>query len=175
MPGGGAAPAAACDLKPASVSRRTRGKLRVRPDQMLQAHPPKCCEQQSVTVPPGLLARFRQDLVYGSEEWRSMFATLRSLNEGMNGFLKDGAFEALDDPERRRLRGVAAQSILVALLVFAGNVRKIEAFKAKAAAISSGKVTPIRPRPRRRLTPSLESWDPSPPNITPQASPPTPA
>ena len=42
-----------------------------------------------------------------------MYATLRNSNEGMNGFIKDGAREAIDDPERRRIRGVAAQSVLV--------------------------------------------------------------
>ena len=73
----------------------------------------------------------------------------------MNGFIKDGAFEALGDPARRRIRGVAAQSILVAFLIFAANYRKIEAFLAEQAAVESGAV---RRLPRRRRTRSLESW-----------------
>jgi hypothetical protein len=49
----------------------------------------------------------------------------------MNGFIKDGAREAVGDPERRRIRGVAAQSVLVAFQLFAANMRKIEEFLAK--------------------------------------------
>jgi hypothetical protein len=37
----------------------------------------------------------------------------------MNGFTEDGAREAVDDPERRRIRGTAAQSVLVAFQLFA--------------------------------------------------------
>jgi len=37
----------------------------------------------------------------------------------MNGFVKDGAHEALGDPQRRRIRGVVAQSVLVAFLLLA--------------------------------------------------------
>ena len=40
------------------------------------------------------------------------------------------AREAIDDPERRRIRGVAAQSVFVAFLFFAANVRKIDEFMA---------------------------------------------
>lgn len=54
-----------------------------------------------------------------------MYATLRSSVEDMNGFVKDGAREAIDDPERRRIRGRAAQSVFVALLICAANLRKI--------------------------------------------------
>ena len=43
----------------------------------------------------------------------------------MNGFIKDGAREAIDDAERRRIRGVAAQSVLVAFQLLAANIRKI--------------------------------------------------
>ena len=46
----------------------------------------------------------------------------------MNGFIKDGAREAIDDAERRRIRGVAAQSVLVAFQLLAANIRKIERF-----------------------------------------------
>jgi hypothetical protein len=51
----------------------------------------------------------------------------------MHGYFKDGAREAVDDPERRRIRGVAAQSVLVAFQLFAGNIRKIDKFLTKSA------------------------------------------
>jgi hypothetical protein len=67
---------------------------------------PKVCTQQSVTVPPEAGAKYVQELPHESPEWHAMYATLRNSNEGMNGFIKDGAREAVDDPERRRIRGV---------------------------------------------------------------------
>ena len=57
-----------------------------------------------------------------------MYATTRNTIEGFNGYIKDGAHEALADPTRRRLRGRAAQHVLTALLVMAANVRKIRTF-----------------------------------------------
>src|SRR5664280_2758331 len=110
-------------------------------------HPPPICTQQSVTVPPEAGAKFAQPLLYGSDEWQAAYATLRSTNEGMNGFLKDGAREALGDPQRRRIRGVAAQSVFVALLLCAANLRKIDRFLIQAAAEAAGTV---RRRPRLR-------------------------
>jgi hypothetical protein len=85
-----------------------------------------------------------------------MYATLRNSNEGMNGFIKDGAREAIDDPERRRIRGVAAQSVLVVFQLMAANLRKIAEFLAKKE-IEAKKV---RKLPSRRLTMPLDSWDP---------------
>ena len=38
---------------------------------------------------------------------------------------RTGGREAVDDPERRRIRGVAAQSVLVAFQFLAANIRKI--------------------------------------------------
>ena len=73
----------------------------------------------------------------------------------MNGFLKDGAREALGDPLRRRIRGVAAQSVFVALLLWAANLRKIDRFLVQAAAEAAGTACP---RPRWRRTRSLGEW-----------------
>jgi hypothetical protein len=63
----------------------------------------------------------------------STYATLRNTNNGFNGYVKDLAHEALDDAGHRRLNGVAAQSMLTALLVMAANVRKIRTFSDTAA------------------------------------------
>lgn len=93
------------------------------------AEPPAVCTQGSVTIAPDVLARHRQELAYGSEAWRSTYATYRNTTEGANGFLKDAAHESLASPERRRVRGVAAQSLLCCFLVMAGNIRKIAAFR----------------------------------------------
>ena len=108
-----------------------------------------------------------------------MYATLRNSIEGFNGYVKDGAKEALDDPERRRVRGVAAQSVFVALLLAAANLRKIAAFLQETAAIEAGT---LRRLPRRRATKAISNWlpeqhkvdsgsDPDPPQLEPGSDP----
>jgi hypothetical protein len=121
---------------------------------VLALHQPKVCTQQSITVPPGAGGKFVQELSHESLEWHAMYATLRNSNEGMNGFIKDGAREAVDDPERRRIRGVAAQSVLVAFQLFAANMRKIHEFLARREAEGNK----VRKLPSRRRTRSLNTW-----------------
>ena len=166
-PASNPAPAARCELKPTSVGPKTQGRLRIPVTAAVSAHPPTICTQQSVTVPPEAGAKFAQPLLYGGDEWHAAYATLRSTDEGMNGFVKDGAREALGDPQRRRIRGVAAQSAFVALLLCAANFRKIESFLAQRAAEAAGMA---RRRPRRRRTRALDEWLPEvPPTAAPSS------
>jgi len=163
-PASSPAPVARCDLKPASVGPKTQGRLRIPVTAAVSAHPPTICSQQSVTVPPEAEAKFAQPLLYGSDEWHAAYATLRSTNEGVHGFAKDGAQEALGDPQRRRIHGVAAQSVFVALLLCAANLRKIDGFLVKSAAEAAGT---FRRHPRRRRTRALDEWLPEvPPPLT---------
>ncbi len=106
-------------------------------------------------------AKLLQELAHETPEWQAHYATLRSSNEGMNGYVKDGAREAIDDAERRRIRGVAAQSVLVAFQLLAANIRKIERFLTTRA-IEAKKV---RRLPSRRRTKSLQQWGPAPPTV----------
>ena len=149
---------ARCELKPASLTlTATQGRLRIPVRSGVRADPPPACTQSSVTIPPDAGAKFHQELLFGSPEWHGTYSTLRNSIEGFNGYVKDGAREALDDPERRRLRGVAAQSVLVAFLLFAANLRKIDAFLREVAAVEAGTVTRL---PRRRQTKALNTWHP---------------
>ena len=59
--------------------------------------------------PPDVGARQRQGLAFDSEEWLEVYPTLCNSIEGLNGFAKDGAHEAIGDPRRRRVRRIAAQ------------------------------------------------------------------
>jgi hypothetical protein len=124
-----------------------------------QGQPPPSCSQQSVTISPEAGAKYRQSLLFGSAQSQSTYATPRNTNESFNGYVKDPAHEALDDAGRRRLNGVAAQSILTALLLLAANVRKIRAFLEEAA-LRRPDPDHIHHRPRSRRTRSLETWRP---------------
>jgi ferric-dicitrate binding protein FerR (iron transport regulator) len=115
-----------CPLRQASLSPRDgRPKVLQPPEE-----PPKICTQTTITIPPDAGARYRQALPYGSPAWHARYATLRNTIEGLNGFVKDPAHQALAQPARRRVRGIAAQSVFTALLLMATNIRKIRAWRA---------------------------------------------
>jgi hypothetical protein len=147
----GTHPGLMCPLREASLSPRDgRPKVLQPPDE-----PPKICAQTAITIPPDAGARYRQELPYGSPAWHARYATLRNTIEGLNGLVKDTAHEALAAPARRRVRGIAAQSLFTALLLIAANIRKIRTWRALTAA---GKAATAR-RARRRRT-SLRDYLP---------------
>ena len=119
------------------------------------AEPPRLCRQTAITIAPDVGARYRQDLPYGSPAWHERYATLRNTIEGLNGYAKDTAHQALAQPARRRVRGIAAQSIFTALLLIAANIRKIRAWRAMTASDKAS----ITRRARRRRT-SLRDYLP---------------
>ena len=161
-PAAGPAPRVRCALKPKSEGGDGQAKTRILVTDVLALNQPKVCTQQSITLPPNAGAKYVQELPHESPEWHAMYATLRNSNEGMNGFIKDGAREAVDDPERRRIRGVAAQSVLVALQLLAANMRKVDEFLTKKE--TEGQK--VRKLPSRRLTKSLTTWAPQmPPGV----------
>ena len=61
--------------------------------------------------------------------------------------MKDTAHEALAEPGRRRVRGTAAQSVFVALLLMAANFRKTTAFR---QLVADGTAAKVAERARRR-------------------------
>ena len=141
-PAAGTRPRLICPLRQASLSPRDgRAKVLQPPPE-----PPRICRQTAITIAPGTGARYRQDLPYGSPAWHKPYATLRNTIEGLNGLIKDPAHEALAQPARRRVRGIAAQSIFTALLLMAANIRKIRAWRA----LTARDKTRITQRARRR-------------------------
>jgi len=143
-PATGHHPGLICPLRPASLTPRDgRAKVLQPPPE-----PPRLCTQTAITIAPDTGARYRQDLPYGSPAWHRSYATLRNTIEGLNGLIKDPAHEALAQPARRRVRGIAAQSIFTALLLLAANIRKIRAWRALTARDKAR----IARRARRRRT-----------------------
>ena len=140
----GTHPGLMCPLRKPSLSPRDgRPKVLQPPDE-----PPKICTQTAITIPPDAGARYQQDLPYGSLAWHTRYATLRNTIEGLNGYAKDPAHQALAQPGRRRVRGIAACSLFTALLLMAANIRKIRAWRALT---TDGKACAAQ-RARRRRT-----------------------
>ena len=104
-PAAGHRPQLICPLRQASTSPRDGRPKVLQPP----AEPPRICTQTAITIAPDIGARYRQDLPYASPAWHKTYATLRNTIEGLNGYAKDPAHQALAQPARRRVRGIAAQ------------------------------------------------------------------
>jgi hypothetical protein len=146
-------PALMCPLRAGSLSPRDGRAKALQPP----AEPPRICRQTAITIAPDIGARYRQDLPYGSPAWHKTYATLRNTIEGLNGLVKDPAHEALAQPARRRVRGIAAQSVFTALLLMTANIRKIRAWRSLTPR-DKDRIT-RRARRRRRRT-SLRDYLP---------------
>lgn len=68
----------------------------------------------------------------------SMYRRPRNPIEGYNALTKSPTDENLAEPARRRVRGLAFQTLLVAVLITATNIRKIGAFLAKTERSEGG-------------------------------------
>ncbi len=145
-PATGKHPALICPLRAGSLSPRDGRPKVLQPPQ----EPPRICRQTAITIAPGTGARYRQDLPYASPAWHARYATLRNTIEGLNGYVKDTAHQALAQPARRRARGIAAQPVFTALLLTAANIRKIRAWRALTP---DDKDTIARRARRRRSSP----------------------
>jgi len=137
-------PGLMCPLRQTSLSPRDgRPKVLHPPEE-----PARICRQTAITIPPDAGARYRQDLPYASPAWQARYATLRNTTEGLNGYAKDPAHQALGQPARRRVRGITACSLFTALLLMAANIRKIRAWRALTASATAATAQ----RARRRRT-----------------------
>ncbi len=139
----------------------TRGKLRcpLRPESMAldhtrpevispPEHPPTCCSQQTITVPPSVNAKTAQKHDYPSPEHRRSYAR-RSAAERAYATVKD---PASNDLSRGwcRLTGLAPIALLAASVFVARKLRVADAFAARAAEDERRAAQGLPPRPRRR-------------------------
>jgi hypothetical protein len=147
-----------CSLRPASRGRAVGAVPVLNPAQ----RPDKVCTQSSITIAPDVGARYRQDLAFGSPQWARIYATYRNTIEGLNGYVKDPAHESLHSPGRRRVRGIAAQSVFVALLLMAANFRKIAAYR---NLVENGRSDEVVERARRRRVSITDFRPPAPTHL----------
>jgi hypothetical protein len=98
---------------------------------VIRANPPRVCRQATVTMTKEDGAKLRQSLQYGTAKWTDIYRTGRSTNEGLNGLSKITSPIDIKDLNVRRVRDVAAQTVLIAIQLMAINFRRIESFLAQ--------------------------------------------
>jgi hypothetical protein len=145
-----------CPLKPTSLGHDPR--LPLADPKPTPAGPDKICAQHSITLPPTAGAQHGQALAYGGSDWQRVYFRLRNSVEHLNGYLKDPACELLESAGRRRIRGIAAQSLLLSFQIAHGNRRKITRWLDTLP--GPGRQPKRRPT-RRRKTRPLGHWTPA--------------
>lgn len=117
-------------------------------EQNLPEVPDRICTQSSVDFGPEDGIRQAQSMRYGSEEWARTYRHDRNTIESFNSHIKEPGYENLAAASRRRLRGFAAQQVLVTMLIVAANIRKILTFLRDQA--RKPHANPGKPAIRRR-------------------------
>jgi len=133
-----------CPLRPASMALdHTRPEVVSPPE-----HPPLCCSQQTITVPPEVNAKTAQKHDYPSPSHRRSYAR-RSAAERAYATVKD---PASNDVSRGwcRLTGLAPIALFAATTVIARNLRVADAFDARAAEEERRAAAGLPPRRRKR-------------------------
>jgi hypothetical protein len=138
-----------CPLRPDSMTApHERPEVLAPPE-----HPPVCCTQQTVTVPPAVNAKTRQKHDYPSTAHRAAYAR-RTASERTFSTVKD---PATNDIARGwcRLMGVAAITLFLACLFVARNERILDAFEQRRADDAKRLAAGMPPRTRRRRRKTL--------------------
>ena len=139
-----------CPLRPASMLlNRDRPEILTPPE-----HPPACCTQQTITVPPDVAAKTRQKHDYPSPQWRRSYQR-RTAAERVNATIKDTATTNIARGWCR-LTGLTPLTLWIACLLAIRNQRILAAYDARqddnARRAAAG--LPPRTRKRRRTSPA---------------------
>jgi hypothetical protein len=140
-----------CPLRPASMTLdRHRPEILTPPE-----HPPACCDQQTITVPPEVNAKTAQKHDYPSRAHRRSYAR-RTGAERSFATVKD---PASNDISRGwcRLMGLAPILLFTACLLVVRNQRILTAWNARQAGNTRRAATGLPPRTRRRRRKTLGS------------------
>jgi hypothetical protein len=151
-----AAGKAQCTIKRDSLNRGIHLPL-VDPEPS-PAGPVKICRQRSITLAPEAGAKHWQPLEYGSSQWQKTYFRLRNSVEGYNGYSKNPLAEAIEASGSRRIRGIAAQTMLLAFQLAHANRRKIQNW---VETLALGGERPRRRTHHRRRTKPLGRWTPT--------------
>lgn len=112
------------------------------------SHPDRICTQHSVHFPATAGAKVLQDIRFGTEVWSKLYSRARNFIESTNAFLKDEGMNAMGATGRRRVRGHSKQFLIVSMLIFAANLRRMNTYKWEKVNI----LEPPKTRRRDRLS-----------------------
>lgn len=117
-------------------------------------HPPTCCAQRTITVPPSVNAKTAQKHDYPSPEHRRSYAR-RSAAERAYATVKD---PASNDLSRGwcRLMGLTPIALFAASVFVARNLRVADAFAARQAEEERRAAKGLPPKRRRRRRQTAE-------------------
>jgi hypothetical protein len=133
-----------CPLRTGSMTLdRNRPEILTPPE-----HPPACCTQQTLTVPPGVAAKTRQKHDYPSAAHRRSYARRTGAER---------AFSTIKDPASNtisrgwcRLMGLTAPALWLAALHAVRNQRILAAWNARQAENNRRAAAGLPPRTRKR-------------------------
>jgi hypothetical protein len=140
-----------CPLRPASMLlTRDRPEILTPP-----GHPPACCTQQTITVPPDVAAKTRQKHDYPSPQWRRSYQR-RTAAERVNATIKDTATTSI-------ARGWCRLTGLAPLTPCGPPACSRSATSASSPPGTPGRTTtPAAPPPTCRPAPANDAVPPSP-------------
>ena len=133
-----------CPLRPASM-RLDRNRPEILPP---PEHPPACCHQQTITVPPEVAAKTRQKHDYPSKEHRRSYAR-RTGAERTFATAKDPASNNIARGWTR-LMGLTPLMLWLACLLAIRNQRILAAWDARQADDARRAAAGLPPKTRRR-------------------------
>jgi len=137
-----------CPLRPDSMTLdRDRPEILTPPQ-----HPPACCTQQTITVPPHVAAKTRQKHDYPSLAWRQSYRRRTAAERGFST-IKDTATTSIARGWCR-LTGLTPLTLWIACLLVIRNQRILTAYDARQAdnARRTAAGLPLRTRKRRRTS-----------------------
>jgi len=140
-----------CPLRPASMTLdRGRPEILTPPQ-----HPPDCCTQQTITVPPGTCAKTAQKHDYPSKEHRKSYAR-RTGAERTFSTVKDPASNNIARGWTQ-LMGLTPVMLWLTRLLAVRNQRILTAWDARQADDARRAAAGLPPRTRRRRRKTLAS------------------
>ena len=146
-----------CPLRPASMMlNRDRPEILTPP-----GHPPACCTQQTITVPPDVAAKTRQKHDYPSPQWRRSYRR-RTAAERVNATIKDTATTSIARGWCR-LMGLTPLTLWIACLLAVRNQRILTAYDARQDENARRAAAGLPPRTRKRRRTGLAEFAAGPP------------
>jgi len=146
-----------CPLRPTSMTLdRDRPQILQPPE-----HPQACCAQQTITVPPDVLAKTAQKHDYPSAAWRRSYSRRTGAERGF-ATAKD---PATNDISRGwyRLTGLAPLTLFITTLLIARNQRILHARNTRHEETQRRAAAGLPPRTRKRRRKTLAGLAAGPP------------